>query len=552
MEKTDLYLSLLSKYCKQIVHMRQQYHTNTSNLGIVLGAGASKLIGLPTWKELVKKIAECDQIKETNVQIDPNKDEITNAQLLFQAYKAKKLAECSEENRAFNRIDMEIRAQWQRIVHDALYDSVDSDVKKTVPENYYLWPLIKIIKNTPMTINYNFDDTIQRMLAVSRTDEEAEQSRGYTTLWNSNVYMYPKNCVIYHPNGFLPYHIKEHPSERLVFLEDSFADQLIESIQGHYNVLSDYFTHNTCLMIGLSLSDPTLKHILRTNAINHPGIYHYYINYVGDGEELTNVEPVSDAFFDVYNLITLFLKTTEIAGLLELISMDEETFEKYVEEVGGLYKSYKYILVGSVAVGKSTAMSHFRSIATQDEWLEFMPEDMAKDPSVVDPERIIDIDKWIANQWAKKNYKLLRIQSGLHLVDRGPLDAFAFTPEGKWKDKAQLTIEAISPKNANRKLCPAEIIILKGDPSTMASRAILSQKETDSAKLETQQKLIEYIYSKAPKGIRRIDTRNKSKAQVAKEVARIIFLDKYEEAPLNDILEKIKIGTIPEPKLSEL
>lgn len=146
----------------------------------------------------------------------------------------------------------------------------------------------------------------------------------------------------------------------------------------------------------------------------------------------------------------------------------------------------------------------------------------------------------------------MRNQSGLHLVDRGPLDAFAFTPEGKWKDKAQLTIEAISPKNANRKLCPAEIIILKGDPSTMASRAILSQKETDSAKLETQQKLIEYIYSKAPKGIRRIDTRNKSKAQVAKEVARIIFLDKYEEAPLNDILEKIKIGTIPEPKLSEL
>lgn len=546
-DKSDLYTSLLSKYCKQIVHMRQQYHARTSTLGIVLGAGTSKQIGLPTWKELVRRIAEADQMKETDVSVDSNKDEITNAQLLFQAYKAKMLAKCAEENRAYNRIDMEIRANWQRIVHGALYAGVDSDVTKNVSKDHYLWSLIKIIKNTPMTINYNFDDTVQRMLAASRTDEEAEHSRGYTTLWNSNVYMFPKNSVIYHPNGYLPYRIKEHPSERLVFLEDSFADQLIESMQGHYNVLADYFTHNTCLLIGLSLSDPTLKHILRTNAINHPGVYHYYIRFVRDDESLENEGPSSDANFDVYNLITLFLKSAEIAGLLELIHMKEEEFDKYVEEVGGLYKSYKYILVGSVAAGKSTALSHFRSVATQDEWLEYMPEDMAKDPSKVDSGTIADIDRWIADQWGKKNYKLLRISNGLHLIDRGPLDAFAFTPKGEWKNKAELTKEAISPKNANRQLCPAEIIILKGDPSTMASRAILSQKETDSTKLKKQQKLINYIYSQAPMGIRRIDTRNKTKAQVAKEIARIIFLDDYEEAPLNQMLEDIRTGKIPEP-----
>ena len=84
-------------------------------------------------------------------------------------------------------------------------------------------------------------------------------------------------------------------------------------------------------------------------------------------------------------------------------------------------------------------------------------------------------------------------------------------------------------------------------PSTMASRAILSQKETDSTKLKKQQKLINYIYSQAPMGIRRIDTRNKTKAQVAKEIARIIFLDDYEEAPLNQMLEDIRTGKIPEP-----
>lgn len=548
MNKEQIYKSLLSKYCKQIVHMRQQYHISSPNLGIVLGAGTSKDIGLPDWKELVKRIRENERMKELNVEIAIEGDPIANAQLLFQAFKANKIENSLQEDKEYNRIDMKIRAEWQRIVHSSLYKGVNSDVKSLVNQEHYLWSLVKIIKKTPMTINYNFDDTIQRMLSATRTDVEIEQSRGYTTLWNSNVYMYPKNnSIIYHPNGFLPYRISEHPSERLVFLEDSFADQLIDSIHGHYNVLLDYFTHNTCLLLGLSLNDPTLKHILRTNAINHPGVYHYYIKYVRVGETINNEKEIADANFDVYNLVTLFLNGEEIAGLLELIEMKEEDFDKYVEEVGDIYKSYKYILVGSVAVGKSTALSHFRSISSHDEWLEFMPEDMAKDPSKVNGDTIDDIDKWIADQWGKKNYKLLRISSGIHIIDRGPLDAFAFTPKGEWKSKAELTKNHISPDKSNRQLCSAEIIFLVGDPCTMASRAILSQKDTDAEKLKKQQNLIEYVYSQAGKGVVKIDTRNKGKMQVAKEIAKIIFMDNYEEAPLNQTLEDILSGKISEP-----
>lgn len=546
MKKEDIYKTLLTKYCKQIVHMRQQYALPSPTLGVVLGAGTSIDIGLPDWKNLVQRISQIGDIKNLHVETSRD-DPIASAQLLYQALKAHMIEKSSEDDKAYNRIDMKIRAKWQKIVHSALYDGVEQDVCKLVPENHYLWSLIKIVKKISMTVNYNFDDTIQRMLSATRSKEELEHSRGYTTLWSANVFMYPKNSVIYHPNGFLPFNIEEHPSERLVFLEDSFADQLIDSIHGHYNVLSDYFTHNTCLLIGLSLSDPTLKHILRTNAINYPGLYHYYIKYIEEGKTFENEKTFTDANFDVYNLITLFLTKEEIAGLLELIDMDEDSFNKLVEEVGGLFKSYKYMLVGSVAVGKSTAVSQFRNIATQDEWLDFMPREMAKDPSKVDEGRISDIDKWIAEQWEKKNYKLLRITSGLHIIDRGPLDAFAFTPKGEWIQKAQLTKSHISRGQSGRKLCPAQIIMLIGDPSTMASRAILSQKDTDAKKLEKQQKLIKYIYSKAPQGISIIDTRNKGKAQVAKEIARIIFLSDYCEAPLEEMLNKILNGEIPEP-----
>lgn len=445
MEIDDIQKTVLKKYCKYIVHMRQQYRIQPQHFGIVLGAGTSAGIGFPDWNKLVKQISQSEKMRGLEFSFNDKKDAIANAQHLFQAFKAKCLSECDHRDLEYNRIEMKIRAGWQSIVHDALYKDVNPDIRKAVPADYYLWDFIKIIKDLPMTVNYNFDDTIQRMLASIRTDNELESTKGYTTLWTSNAFMYPKKSVIYHPNGFLPYNLSEHSSEQLVFLEDSYADQLIESLNGKYNVLSNYFTHNTCLLLGLSLSDPTLKHILRNNALNYPGNYHYYVQYIANDAERDTCPAIVDANFDVYNLITLNLTGAEISALGKLLLAPDEEFQRFVEEEG-LMNSYKYIMVGSVAVGKSTALSHFRSIATQDEWLEPMPEDMAKDPSKVDENNINVIDKWIAEQWGKKNYKLIRIRDGIHLIDRGPLDAFAFTPKGEWKSKAELTKKRNQPK----------------------------------------------------------------------------------------------------------
>ena len=545
MKKDELYMSLLSKYCKQIVHMRQQYNPKVSSLGIVLGSGINKEIGLPDWNTLISRIACNNEMPE--IIGDNTDNNITNAQLLFQAYKNSKLEKCKEEDKTYNRIEMRIHSGWKRIIHSALYKDSKPEIREMVPKSHYLWNLVKIVKKIPMTINYNFDDTIERLISATRTKEEREENRGYTTLWNQNVHVYPRNSVIYHPNGFLPYKISEHPSETIVLLEDSFADQLIDSMHGRYNILSEYFAQNTCLLIGLSLNDPTLKHLLRNNAVNNPGMHHYYVKHIRDSKKSRTEKEVVDANFDVYNLVTMFLTNEEIGALLDLIQMNDEKFGDYLDQAGISNSSYKYILVGSVAVGKSTAMSYFHNIATQDEWIDSMPEDMALDPSEVNDSIIQEIDEWVAEQWGKKNAKLLRAPNGLHIMDRGPLDAFAFTPRNEWKKKADLTKKKISPGKSKRKLCSAEIILLVGDPNTMASRAILNHKTHKAKKLEQQQKLLEYVYNSSQENIRIIDTRNKGKAQVAKEIARIIFLDDYREIPLNDILENVLNGCLSEP-----
>lgn len=543
---------VLKKYCKYIVHMREQYHTDQKKLGIVIGAGTSKEIGFPDWNELVKRISESPEMKCFHINLANGKDAISNAQLLFQLFKAKEFEGCCDTDLEYNRIEMKVRSNWQRIVHEALYRDISETVYEFIPTDHYLWNFIKIVKNIPMTINYNFDDSLQRMLLHIRTDEEKEYTRGYSTIWNTNVYMYPKNSVIYHPNGFLPRNINEHPSEQLVFLEDSFADQLIDSQNGHYNVLTNYFSHNSCLLIGLSLNDPTIKHILRQHSQRFPGHCHYYIHYIEEDEVVPNKQAIVDSNFEVYNLITLFLNGKEINALSELISMTDESFQCLVEEQG-LFNIYKYYIVGSVAVGKSTALSQFRMFSTQDEWLEPMPQDMAKDPSKVDDKNINLIDKWIADQVGKKNFKLSRCRSGIHVIDRCPLDAFAFTPLAEWKEKAKLLRSKVSPGEAkSRKLCPACVILLTGDPKVMAARALATHRDTDSEKLARQQSLLINTYCRDGKNYFIIDTKNKGKNQVAKEIAKLIYLKEYQEAPLDDWLFKYETGEFQAPKEDDL
>lgn len=537
--------SVLKKYSEYIVHMRQQYHSQPIHFGVVLGAGTGKGLGFPDWDALVVRLAQTNDLKDLGFVLDPQKDVITNVQRLFQLFKARAIAQSSAIDAEYNKIEMVIRARWQEIVHDALYVGIPESIKALVPPDYYLWSFIEIIKKIPLTINYNFDDTIQRMLASIRTDEEKENTRGYTTIWNTNVYMYPKGSVIYHPNGYLPRNLHEHPSEQLVFLEESFADQLIESITGCYSVLESYFAHNTCLLIGLSLRDPTIKHILRNNAVHFPGNYHYYIQYMEEGEEVVNEGAITDANFDVYNLVTLFLKDKEINALGKLLTMSEEDFAR-ISSDSGLRTVYRYILVGAVAVGKSTAISYFRSLITIDEWLEPMPDEMEKDPSIVEEIDIEKIDKWIAEQWGKKNFRINRMREGVLLVDRGPLDAFAFTKKGEWVKKAELTINGIRPEKSDVKLCSACILFLKGDPKVMAVRAIAKHRNTDATKLDNQQEVLQYVYTTNMPGVRIINTTNKSKAQIVKEIARVIYLSTYEEALLDERLTKIKEGTFSE------
>jgi len=528
---------VLAKYGRAIVHMRQQIAVN--RFGLVLGAGASIDLGFPLWKTLVERIAEHDDVQGKDLVNNSGNTSIS--QLLFQRFRQKLIEKITSKPYDLNRIEADVLAGWQTIVHSALYRDVPSDVAKLLKRDEYLKNFIPVIKTTPLTINYNFDDSVQRMLLHTRSEDEKKEKRGFTTVWNANIQMFPRMGVIYHPNGFLPYSIRERPSEHLVFLEDSFADQLINSMAGHYSALSYHLTQATRLLIGLSLDDSTLKHLLRQNAVLHPGHYHYYIAFVKDSTAVdkTIKECTVNANFDVYNLVTLYLNAAEIGSLGTLLSMEKDDFRALAEEVG-VETSVRFLITGAVAAGKTTTVSQFRSLSTLDEWLEERPPGMEKDPSLATPDELDKIDRFVVEQVALKNLRLLQASDGIFIVDRAPLDLFAFEGDrSKWKSKAKRILEAVAPgKATSRRLAECHVIFLCGDPEVLAVRAKANHRNTDSKKLTVQQDLLKGVYDRNDMRTSVIDTRNKTPSKVAKEIARILHLSKFEETPLHQWLEE--------------
>lgn len=539
--KTD---DLIRKYSRSLSHLRSQ--KKLDRLGLVFGAGISKGFGFPTWDKLIDRIA-FDHRVEGNILLDNVGSKTSISQLLFQSYRSKEYYNHGDDYVAFDKFNSHVQSGWHEIIHDALYKNVPSSTSKLQGNDSYLHEYLDIIKDIKLTVNYNFDNTIQRLLSASRTDAQKKKERGYRTVWNSDLQLYPQRGVIYHPNGFLPYNITDRTSEDLIFLDDSFGDQLIESTTGHYSTLSYYYSQNTCLFIGLSLEDSTLKHLLRQCANLHPGHVHYYVHYLEDPNSIDaeSKKAIIDANFEVYNLVTLFLNKDGMRRLAEVIKYSDEDYEE-VSDLVAHNTSYKYFLTGSVSVGKSTAVSNFRSLQTHDEWLENRIEGMEKDPALISKqEQIKKIDKWVVDQWRKKNFALSRTANhGVHIIDRCPLDAFAFTPVKEWVQKAKFTKTGITPKSSKTKLVNGTVILLLGDPDAMAVRALKLQKKVTPADLSYRQDLLKIVYANDVIGVVWLDTREKTANKVAKEISKIIHIDDYIECDIQERLSQIEKGVV--------
>ena len=313
-------------------------------------------------------------------------------------------------------------------------------------------------------------------------------------------------------------------------------------MSGHYSTLLHHLSKNTCLFIGLSLDDSTLKHLLRQSATINPGHYHYYVAYTKNKTKITDnlTKVIRESNFEMYNLITLFLDDNDIKNIGELIQLKEDEFDDECK-VASVERKFIYYLTGAVGSGKTTTLSYFRNLTTFSEWPEQRLDLLAKPWNKLSPDEQKEVDTWIGKMFHKKNKNLSHIKEGITLIDRTPLDPLTFTPLKAWKKKAKFLHDNIC-LGGNFRIVQGQILLLEGNQETIASRVRIRQKSTnyDSKNIKQMYEFFTKALEPIQENVIKIDTSDLSVHEVVKRIAKIIHFEEYKKQDLHLVLDKIQ------------
>jgi hypothetical protein len=527
-------IEVLKKYSREIIHLR--YKLKNENLGLCLGAGISVELGYPKWDKLVESISLSIGGGEL---YDVNKPLTITTQLLYSFYRSSWMEKNKMTDIQVGSLEeRKINIEWLKIIHKCLYENVPKEIGKIT--HPYLLDFLNVIENSVMTINYNFDDTIERLLFQKNKTKNINE-KTFETVWKPSTQFRRNKGIIYHPNGFLPLNLIEGFSDHFVFAEESFIDQSLDSMAGHYSCLLNHVSRHTLLILGISLNDPTLKQILRQNARFNPGHYHYYVHFIADEKsELKSAEKkaIISTNFKVYNLITLFLNSQELSALGRLLNLENTENFKHIIDRENLPQTYRYYITGAVGSGKSTAVNNLRSLKTFDEWLDPKIDLMEKPAKDLSDEEKETVNKWIDDQFSRKNFNIKDNNFCISVIDRSPIDPLAFQTDSNGKIVLKdVKTRAKELKETYKPFIPKGcVILLNGNPEELLAHVVSRHKNATVKYIKYQQ---DFLISMFPHNeVYILETRGLSEYEVTKKISLIIFTEKYREIDMNKILEK--------------
>jgi len=537
-DKDQDFCDLLRQYPRAIVHLRSQ--VRKQRFGTILGAGISVDFGAPQWNKLINDIAADPDVDAKDVadggafkgMAAPYQTEI-----LYQKFRGAFFRNVSDLSPAEQQNTA--TAAWLTICQKYLYKTPPIDVAGELPKHPYMEALIPLIQNSALTVNFNFDDYLERALS-ERKREKDKGNRGFEVVTDPWPQFRRQDCVIYHLHGYVPAGLMEKAVDRFVFSEASYSKQYVGARGHDTSFLLAHFARNTCLLVGYSL-EAELRNVLMRGAETNPGNFHYYCHWMPTKETLSDIERqlISETNFKVYNLVTLFLTSLEVGLLLKLINRDEISDGRLRDLAARTSTPLKYTfyMTGSIGVGKSTTTSHLRNLNVLDEWLEPRPEILSIPWDKLTDEERNSADNWIACQFTLKNDTLRHDENAvISVVDRPPLDPLVFTPKDKQSDKAKFLADHLCP-GGGYGIEEGVVILLLGDPKELSARVrATGRQEYTATKLEAMQTDMRVLYESMP-GTITIDTQFVGIAELTKRVAEVIHRQDYVPADLTKKLQ---------------
>jgi hypothetical protein len=515
-----------SKYARPVAHLRDRFRSQ--RFGLVFGEGVGRELGFPETGELLNRIARDCRIPFT---VDIEDDPFRAARLLYEHFCATEHPD-TEAGRGEHKES--VRTRWLERVHRCLYGESPASPAVLEQRSPYLGQFLPLLRAIPFSINYNFDDTLERLLHLSASRGDGPLRR-YVSLWGA-ARPPVEGGAVFHPDGFVPSRLRDDlPNREIVPGQAVLGEEVCGPVQGQGEILAAYLCEMTCLMVGAPFANPGLREALRRSAELYPGHVHYTVRLVYSPEDLSDGQRRSEveANFARYNLVTLFLTAEEIAALAALVH-DDTTLAAVTDKAGYPPRKFVYYLVGASGVGKTTALRHFYSLRPHEEWPEPLFPLMTKDFSGLSEEERRQVDDWVDTQWQRKNAAIARSGPGIDIVDRGPLDALAYVPLEAVSARAARALASI--RSADLPVTPGHIIRLRGANQRVCVQAQRAFRSHGLAGTDWEQQTIGTTYEMDDEDPSTVTIDGLTSDGVARRIARIIYLEDYRPRQLDDRL----------------
>ena len=170
-------------------------------------------------------------------------------------------------------------------------------------------------------ITFNFDCLIEEYLATNNIIHKS--------IFSESIKHGSNELPIYHVHGYLPRTGRISSDIELVFSEDAYHSQFIDPFSWSNLIQLNKLTHNTCLFVGISLTDPNMRRLLdvawRKNS--DKTLSHYIVKKVprfSDGDRLEEVSKLLDEQdANALGLNVVWIdEFAELPGVLQEIAAD--------------------------------------------------------------------------------------------------------------------------------------------------------------------------------------------------------------------------------------
>jgi len=242
-----------------IENLSQAHHDGS--LTLVCGAGVSVGAGIPAWNDLLLGLLE-----KMMASISNNENlslKISDANEFQQRYGSSALI-------IGKYLKSNLGKDFSSELRDALYqenpntsDIIEAIVELSCPQ--------RDGKPLDSLITFNFDNLIEEALDKSRVKYKAIYAEGMRSK--------SSELPLFHVHGYLPRNGRIPRDRDIVFSEDAYHSQFIDPFSWSNLIQLNKLSHNTCLFVGLSLTDPNLRRLLDVANRKNPNksINHFII-----------------------------------------------------------------------------------------------------------------------------------------------------------------------------------------------------------------------------------------------------------------------------------